>query len=59
MGSVKTGVMDAPVERTRGRARGGGWAYRPPGPLRPLKGSRGHPLGDRNDLMVGAGTSGL
>ena len=31
MGSVNTGVMDTPVERVHGRARGGGWKIRVPG----------------------------
>jgi hypothetical protein len=45
MGSVKTGVMDAQVGQVRGRARGGGWACRPPGPLRPLRGHGATPSG--------------
>ena len=60
MGSVNTGVMDAPVERTRGWARGGGWAYRAARTrAAPEGGSRGYPLGGRNDMMVGVDTGGL
>jgi hypothetical protein len=48
--SIVTGVMDTPVERVRGRARGGGWNFRVPG--LPGESHGGHPLGGRNDLMV-------
>jgi hypothetical protein len=50
MVSVVTGVMDAPLGRVRGRARGGGWACRAPG--LPGESHGATPSGGRNDLMV-------
>jgi hypothetical protein len=45
MGSVNTDVMDAQVGQVCGRARGGGWACRPSGPLRPLRDHGATPSG--------------
>jgi hypothetical protein len=52
MGSVVTGAMDALVERVRRRPEGVAGPAGHPDPCGPPAGSRSHPLGGRNDLMV-------
>ena len=56
MGSVVTRVLAALVERVNRGSEG--WLGLP-GAWTPGGESRGHPLGGRNDLMVGAGAGGL